>query len=384
MNLLKVSIGALLLSLPVLSMTTGCSPQDKGNGDVTIVDMLAELDRPDFSETNITDVRYALLDTYSAYLISENRQIMGVIGDTVIIHDNTNMGGGSRLLLFDADNGHLIREISHIGQGPGEYSWIMNVVTDRKRGELILLTGGAKAHRYTTGDRYIESYDMGSTHGGKLPVGSAELGINETDAYDGNLYIYQYDDRVSPVDTLVINDYEPKWISIAFNLSDKESLINIVDTVYSLVPGGMIPVAVLSRGSKALTPEVERKVYIGRSDYEQAQKERDGYIEFLHFTNDGPRFSVAYSYSGRIVFDTYSHSSGKLISRRSFSYDDEDSGFPVPYESQTIHIKRAYPFPFLNDGRFYAIVHEDETAGSDGELSEDFNGAIISWRVEGE
>ena len=112
MNLLKVSIGALLLSLPVLSMTTGCSPQDKGNGDVTIVDMLAELDRPDFSETNITDVRYALLDTASAALLSENSQIMGVIGDTVIIHDNTNMGGGSRLLLFDADNGHLIREIS--------------------------------------------------------------------------------------------------------------------------------------------------------------------------------------------------------------------------------------------------------------------------------
>ena len=77
MNLLKISIGALLFSLPVLSMTTGCSPQDKGNGDVTIVDMLAELDRPDFSETNITDVRYALLDTASAALLSEKQPDYG-------------------------------------------------------------------------------------------------------------------------------------------------------------------------------------------------------------------------------------------------------------------------------------------------------------------
>lgn len=49
----------------------------------------------------------------------------------------------------------------------------------------------------------------------------------------------------------------------------------------------MQPVAVLSRGVKALTPEVENKVYIGRTDYEQAERERQGYIEFLRFINDG-------------------------------------------------------------------------------------------------
>lgn len=186
---------------------------------------------------------------------------------------------------------------------------------------------------------------------------------------------------MTPVDTLVINNYEPRWISIAFNQSDKESLINIVDTVYSLVPGEMQPVAVLSRGVKALTPEVEHKVYIGRTDYEQAERERQGYIEFLRFINDGPRFTVTYAYGGRNYFDTYSHKSGKLIARRSFSDSDEDAGLLIPHDGRTMHITN---YPFISNGRYYSIVSEDETLGSDGEPSEELNRALISWSVEGE
>jgi len=382
MNVFTSFIGALAL-IPALAMMTGCSSSSAKEGDGTLnVDMLADIDRPDFDETSLADVRYSLLDTATIALLSDNCDIMGVIGDTVIVHDMTTMGDNSRLLLFDANDGHLIRSIRHFGQGPGEYRWIMNVVPDPDSGELILLTSNGKAHRYTTDDRYVESYDMGqSKQGGKLPVGSVECGIHVPDAYDGNLYIYQYDDHFQPVDTLLFKDYEPRWISIAFNLSGKEALVNIVDTVFSLVPGGMEPIAVMSRGSKALTPEVERKVYIGRTDYERAQMERDGYIEFQKFINDGPRFTVTYAYGGRNYFDTYSRKSGKLISRRSFSYSDEDAGLLVPYDGRTLHITN---FPFYMDGRFYALVSEEETLGPDGEPSEDLNRALISWTVEGE
>lgn len=153
--------------------------------------MLADIDRPDFDETSLKDVRYALLDTATEALLGEYAQIQGVIGDTVIVHDMTAMGDNSRLLLFDANDGHLIRSIRHIGQGPGEYRWIRGVVTIPERSEIILLSD--KAHRYTTDDRYIESYSMSSKHGGALPIGSAERGIHETDAFDGDLHIYQYD-----------------------------------------------------------------------------------------------------------------------------------------------------------------------------------------------
>lgn len=382
MTIRNCFISALAL-LPAVALLAGCSSSSKSAGDdLLTVDMLADIDRPDFDETSVTDVRYSLLDTASIALLGENCNIMGIIGDTVIVHDMTMMGDNSRLLLFDANDGHLIRSIRHIGQGPGEYRWIMSVVTDPDRGELILLGSNGKAHRYTTGDLYVESYNMSDNkHGGQLPVGSVERGIHETDAYDGNLYIYQYDDHFQPVDTLFFKDYEPKWISIAFNLSGKESMINIVDTVYSLVPGEMQPVAVLSRGAKALTPEVERKVYIGRTDYEQAQREREGYIEFLRFINDGPRLIVNYAYGGRNYFDTYSRKSGKLIARRSFSYSDEDAGLLVPYGDRTFHLTN---YPFYSDGRFYSLVSEEETLGPDGEPSEELNRALISWKVEGE
>ena len=112
--------------------------------------MLADIDRPDFDVTSVADVRYSLLDTASIALLGENCNIMGVIGDTVIVHDMTMMGDNSRLLLFDANDGHLIRSIRHIGQGPGEYRWIMNVVTDPDRGDIIMMCSNGKAHRYTT------------------------------------------------------------------------------------------------------------------------------------------------------------------------------------------------------------------------------------------
>ncbi|PWB10312.1 6-bladed beta-propeller [Paramuribaculum intestinale] len=369
-----------LIAGATMALAAGCTASSQSdNTEILQIDMLADIDRPDFDETSLKDVRYALLDTATEALLGEYAQIQGVIGDTVIVHDMTAMGDNSRLLLFDANDGHLIRSIRHIGQGPGEYRWIGGVVTIPERSEIILLSD--KAHRYTTDDRYIESYSMSSKHGGALPIGSAERGIHETDAFDGDLHIYQYDDRMTPVDTLVINNYEPRWISIAFNQSDKESLINIVDTVYSLVPGEMQPVAVLSRGVKALTPEVENKVYIGRTDYEQAERERQGYIEFLRFINDGPRFTVTYAYGGRNYFDTYSHKSGKLIARRSFSDSDEDAGLLIPHDGRTMHITN---YPFISNGRYYSIVSEDETLGSDGEPSEELNRALISWSVEGE
>ena len=136
--------------------------------------MLADIDRPDFDETSVADVRYSLLDTASIALLGENCNIMGVIGDTVIVHDMTMMGDNSRLLLFDANDGHLIRSIRHIGQGPGEYRWIMNVVTDPDRGDIIMMCSNGKAHRYTTGDRYVESYDMSKNqHGGSVLLSEA-------------------------------------------------------------------------------------------------------------------------------------------------------------------------------------------------------------------
>ncbi|MDE5724014.1 MAG: hypothetical protein K2H99_07510, partial [Paramuribaculum sp.] len=70
-----------------------------------------------------------------------------------------------------------------------------------------------------------------------------------------------------------------------------------------------------------------------------------------------------------------------LIARRSFSYSDEDAGLLIPHDGRAIHITN---YPFISNGRYYSIVSEDETLGSDGEPSEDLNRALISWSVEGE
>ncbi|ROT09166.1 6-bladed beta-propeller [Muribaculaceae bacterium Isolate-104 (HZI)] len=366
-----------LMALPLIALAaTGCvQSSGPANPDVTEIDLLANLEAPDFDNTSITDVKYTLLDTATTALLGNYCDIFGVMNDTVIIHDMTSFGVNSRLLLFDANDGHLIRPISHVGQGPGEYQWIQGVVTDPEHSELLLLAN--KALRYSTADRYIESYDSSN---GKAPIGSAKNGIYQTQTSDGNLLIYRYDMTMTSTDTIVVKGFEPKWNSVTSNLSGDEVLINIADTVFSLTPGEMHPVAVLTRGAKALTPETDQKMLqlIAKSDMKQFSELYGQYIVFQQFINDYTRFIVTYTYGGRSYIDTYSRENGKLLARYSDS-DDDNAGIPVPYADRTIHINR---LPFYYNGRFYAIVSEEETLGNDGETSEDLNRALISWRVE--
>ena len=65
MTIRNCFISALAL-LPAVALLAGCSSSSKSAGDdLLTVDMLADIDRPDFDETSVTDIRYSLLDTTS-------------------------------------------------------------------------------------------------------------------------------------------------------------------------------------------------------------------------------------------------------------------------------------------------------------------------------
>ncbi|MDE6524450.1 MAG: hypothetical protein K2L66_02715, partial [Paramuribaculum sp.] len=68
----------------IIALTAGCtSSSQSDNTEMLQIDMLADIGRPDFDETSLKDVRYALLDTATEALLGEYAQIQGVIGDTV-------------------------------------------------------------------------------------------------------------------------------------------------------------------------------------------------------------------------------------------------------------------------------------------------------------
>lgn len=241
---------------------------------------------------------------------------------------------------------------------------------------MIIRGAGGSASRYTMSDSLVEAYPSYKTRNTKFSTGSIARGINIQEVVDGNLLIHQLNSKAEPVDTLIVEDYDPMYISMAYNTSGEEALMNVVDTLYTLLPGNLEPVAVLSRGSKALTPQVEKDVYLGQKDYKVANEARRKYIEFNCFLSDGEHLMLYSAYDGNIYLDIFSRKSGAHLGRHIMSYEDENSGFAIDWKGVTFHILNLF---YVADGRFYALVSHEETVDAEGNPVLDGNLGVISF-----
>ncbi len=360
-------------------MVSACSGGGASH-DVPQIDMVASMEMSDAPEFTYSDINYVPLDTATDALMGQYAQIMAVMGDTLIMHDMDVMGGNSRLLLFNLADGRFIREIKHIGQGPGEYSWIASVFPDRERGEVIISGGNFAVNRYTLSDSLVSTKKLAVLGSTKFPVGSLANGFNIAEPLDGDLLIHQYDADFNVVDTLFVPDYDPRYISMAINTSGDLGLMNVVDTVYSLLPGRMEPVVVLSRGDKALTPKVEQDVYLNQKDFKTSNEMRKRYIQFNDYILDGDNLLLSSYYGGCYYVDLYSLTDSKLLGRCVFAWDEEGSGFALPWGSTTFRLQK---FPFLGpDGRYYMVVDDEQAVDADGNQNPDGNIGIISFNIE--
>lgn len=368
--------GPVAISLMALASCSGAKESGVG---VAVVDMAAAADAPDFSEVTPADVRYVALDTASEALVGESAQLVAIMGDTILIKDQTSMGDNSRLLLFDSATGRYLRTLSHHGEGPGEYNWIESVYPDRATGTVVVKGANDNVSCYTFGDSLVWSKTIPHVGNRKLAVGSIGSCINIAEPFEGNLRIHQYDSRFDVIDTITVAGYEPMYISMSIDNSGSEALMNVVDTLYSILPGELRPVAVLSRGDKALTPEVEKKVYLNQRDHRVAREQRARYIEFMKFLSDGDRLVVFSTYADRDFIDIIELASGRHLAHNSFSYKDEEPGLPVQWGDIRFHVTWIQAVD--DDGRFYAIVSDDQAVDADGNPNPDGNMGVISFRL---
>lgn len=361
------------------ALMASCGGQSGRNtGDVPVIDLAGSVDRPAFMDIDIADVEYTPLDTATAALLGEHANVMAVMGDTAIIHEMGVMGDNSRLMLFSISDGRFIREIKHCGQGPGEYSWIETVFPDREKQQIVIKGANESASRYTLSDSFVEAYPRYEVRNSKFAAGSLAGGINITEVVDGNLLIHQLDSRMVPANTLVAEGFDPAYISMEIITSGDETLINVVDTLYTILPGRFEPVAVLARGDKSLTPAVEKEVYLGQKDYQLSQEARKKYIQYVWFLSDGPHIMLMSIYGGRYFIDFFDRGNGAHLGRSIFSYEDPEPGLAIDWNGTTFHITNRFN---VTDGRFYALVRDDETVDADGNPAPDGNLGIVSFRL---
>lgn len=373
----KVVFAALCGAVCFLAGSCGGSSAS-GTGDVPVIDMEALVDVPAFMDIEIDDVIYTPLDTATDALLGDRPVISAIAGDTVIIREMGLMGENSHLVLFSLSDGHFIRNISHCGQGPGEYTWIESVFVDRPSQQMVIRGAGGSASRYTLSDSLVEAYPSYNTRNTKFSAGSIARGINIPEVVDGNMLIHQLNSKTEPVDTLIVENYDPMYISMAYNTSGEEALMNVVDTMYTLLPGKMEPVAVLSRGGKALTPQVEKDVYLNQKDYKITKEKRSKYIEFNYFLSDGEHLMIYSAYGGNFFIDIFSRKTGAHLGRNIMSYADENSGFAIEWKGVTFLIQNLF---YVADGRFYALVSHEQTVDAEGNPAPDGNLGVISFRL---
>ena len=213
---------------------TGCGKGADSNEVVTI-DLASAVEGEFVNHLKVTDVVYTPLDTAAAAMFSERGDIVGLAGDTIIIHDRND--SEDRLILFTLADGKMVGQINHVGSGPGEYRWIETVYIDRPARQVVINTADNVAHRYTLADEYIDSrkYDTKSTK--RFSIGSLENGINMYEEVDGGFVIHQLDRNFDKVDSIKVDGYQLGYLSGLFERAGNHSIVTMVDTIYSITPG---------------------------------------------------------------------------------------------------------------------------------------------------
>lgn len=365
--------------LPLIACAVGallCSCGSKNEHPVTKIDLAGAAEADNFCDVTFEDVTYTPLDTATAALFSDRANVVGVAGDTVIIHDMND--SDDRLILFTLSDGKMVGQLSHVGNGPGEYRWIETVYIDRPAHELVINTADNIAHRYTFDDRFIRSirYDTPSMQ--RLSIGSLEKGIYVYQMVDSGFIIHCLDRDFKQTDSIFVRDYKLGYQSGIFSNGGGLALISMVDTVYNITPGALDPIAIFSTDGRTITPEIEKKH--DSMPWESRMAEEQNFIRKYWVIPDDNYYLVAYQYQHTENIDLFRRDNGELVAHKTISWDvKEPQGLEVKWGEKTFHALPQY----VQDGIWYVIINPEEAVGADGNEgeSDELNAGILTFRI---
>lgn len=364
----------LFLSASSILLLSACSGSDNPVNTVPVIDLAASASAPMTSGLSLSDVSYTPFDTTDVKAIFGNASIIDILGDTVILRDDSDY---SRLLLFSLSDGRPLGQISHRGQGPGEYNTLYSAgifaYPDRN---AVLVTDMERASAYLYGlanDSLLHIYSHAPYFYMHTPVGSAAESISIGEQREDGFMIHQYDRGFSQIDSIMLTD--TFLGSSLIKTSDSHPYIMLADTIYSVDKGSLGPALILSRADKTLTFENEREIMQKAMMTGESEKELfRPYILVRDVELTGNHIMIRTLFDGRIFTDIYRISDGTLLSR---SETQVRSSIPVSLDSATVHAEQL----FAKDGVWYGIVNTEEAAALAGKSVDETNSGIIRFRI---
>lgn len=359
------AIAAIIIAIGV----TGC--KSSANHDVTIVDFTAATsDTTAMSHLKITDVAYTPLDTATAALLNDYCNIVGVAGDTIILADDINS-----VKLFSLSDGRMVGNLSHVGNGPGEYSWIESVYPDMANRQLVIKGAGGAAHRYTVGDSLVESYPVPRFYNRRLAIGSLNTNIYIVEPTDEGDVIRVLDKNFSVTDSILLPGYNLGYYAGIFWQDGDRSLVSMADTVYEIKPDGLKKVLITDRHGRYISPEKEEESY--RMSFDERMKFKDSFINLFSVITGGDYILIPVSFDRNTYLLIFDKNDGTLLARTILN--ENTPGLKAEWKGVTLPVMPQ----FYADGRFYAIIGEDNAIGPNGEPNNgDLNSGVVSFRME--
>lgn len=373
-----------LLTVTALTLGLSFTSCDNSNNSDTAalpatIDMAQNIDAESTGPLQVSNLAYSQLSADSAAAFFKRVRIIDVVGDTAVLFDDN--PGAERLIMFDISDGRYLGQINHRGSGPGEYRIILGAFVDGADGSVILPDFDrpvVNVYSLAT-DSLLAIIDREPVMSPIEPTGGVESCINVAKPSPEGLDIIQYDSRYNRIDSISIPGFRGGNFTTVWCNAGTQGVFMPNDTLYTLQPGNMMPLAVLQSGKYAMTPQAEEEVMMkimttGADEIELLKP----YILVRDIQTGGDKMLLTTMYNGVKHSDIYSLADGSLLYRNVYDTLEKPSRIVVTDgNGRNVNVESV----MVKGDKWYGVVSEDDAAALAGSSPENTNCGIVSFTL---
>ena len=344
-----------------------------GTASVPDINLTKNISTDSSNGLDVNNLTQTQLSGDSSAAFFQNASIIDVAGDTIILLENTPTT--SRLIMFNLQDGNYLGQVAHQGQGPGEYRRIIGAfVNDSNATVLIPNFDTPSVYNYSLADdSLLSTIEREPVMTMIPPIGGVESCINVAVPTPDNLTIIQYNYAYERIDSIEIPGFRGGNFNMVWDNAGNNGVFMIADTLYTLVPGELRKLAILSRGDKSLTPEKDEEItkavmMSGKDEIELLKP----YILVRNIQYTDGKILITTMTDGAKHSDLYNLSDGEMLYRS--SYDELSIPSMIIVKDKTGKSQKIERL-FAKNGRWYGLLSEDDNTTPDD------NNIIISFEI---
>lgn len=368
---MKKSIIPMVALTALLAASCGSHEANVPTGPV-VLEMSKNTGAQSSTPISVKDVTSIRLSGDNPEAFFKNASILDVAGDTVIMLENNPVA--SRLVMFSITDGRYLGQINHQGQGPGEYTRIIGAFVDAGNQTIMLPDFHSPAVNVYSlaADTLVSVIEREFVPSVVDPIGSLATCINVACPNPEGLDIVQYGSGYALIDSVSVPGFRGGNFSTVWTTAGKDGVMMMGDTIYTLVPGELRPLAIADRGSLTITPKTDEELMMkilgsGESEIEVLKP----YILIRNIMIDGEKMLLTSMHNARKTSDLYDLTTGSLIYRNSYETLSIPSSIVIEAGGKTIGVERL----FAKDGVWYGLVSDDSAT------DDNTNSTLVSFRL---